>query len=335
MRARARACSNLALVKYWGKRDEARVLPFTGSLSVTLDALRTETEVEFTSSEGRDTLELDGAAAADAETARAAHLLDLVRALRPGLGAARVTSRSTFPVAAGLASSASGFAALATAACAAAGLAPSPDELSILARRASGSACRSIPAGFVEWARGTREDGGDSVARTLLAPGEWDLAVVVALVRAGRKERSSRDAMRDSAQTSPFFEAWVRTTTADLAEAKAALAARELPRLGAIAERSFLRMHATAMSAEPPSIFWRGATLDLLAAVRELRAGGTGAWASVDAGPHVAVLCAGPIAPRVAATLAQVPGVERTLTARPGPGAQVLESDAPGGSGAA
>jgi len=323
MKAAARAGSNLALVKYWGKRDERLVLPFTGSLSITLDSLFTETEVCF-GGPGPDSLEIDGVPASEQETARATALLELVRADRPGLGGARVVSRNSFPTASGLASSASGFAALAAAACAAAGLRRTPSELSSLARRASGSACRSVFGGFVEWMRGERADGTDSHGRVLAEPSAWDVAVVVAVVRAGRKERSSRDAMRDSVLASPFFDAWVRSTAQDLDEAKAALAARDLPRLGELAERSFLRMHAVAMSADPPSIFFLPATLDLLTAVRELRTAGTGAWSSVDAGPHVFALCAGSDAPRVRDALGRVPGVEDVRIAHPGPGVEIL-----------
>lgn len=322
--ARARARSNMALVKYWGKRDEALVLPHTGSLSMTLDALATETEVRFTGGPGDDRLELDGAPAREGERRRAAALLALVRARQPGLGAAVVTSTNSFPTAGGLASSASGFAALAAAAAWAAGLPDDPAGLSLLARRASGSACRSVLGGFVEWVRGERADGADSIAVQRLGPEAWDVAMAIAIVDVGRKETSSRDAMRRSAETSPFFPAWVETTARDLAEAREALIFRDLERLGAIAERSCLKMHATALTSEPPSIFWKPATLALLESVRGLRARGVGAWATIDAGPHVAVLCAGAEVGTIAAELGQVPGVQRTVVARPGPGVERL-----------
>lgn len=320
--AGARARSNMALVKYWGKRDDALVLPHTGSLSMTLDSLWTETRVTFTGEPGDDTLLLDGAPARTGETARARALLDLVRAGRQELGAARVESHNSFPTAGGLASSASGFAALAAAACWAAGDEPDARALSILARRASGSACRSVLGGFVEWTRGERADGEDSFALQHLAPGAWDVAMAIAVVDTGRKEKSSRDAMKDSVQTSPFFDAWVTTTTQALAQAKAALAARDLERLGAIAENSFLRMHATAMANDVPALFWKPPTLALLEQVRALRHDGTGAWSTIDAGPHVAVLTAGADVERVRRALADVPGVREVLVARPGPGVE-------------
>lgn len=319
--ARARACSNMALVKYWGKRDDALVLPFTGSLSMTMDSLVTETTVTFTGEPGADSLLLDGAPAQSGEAKRATALLDLIRAKQSGLGAGRVESHNNFPTAGGLASSASGFAALAAAASWAAGLSPSMEELSILARRASGSACRSVLGGFVEWVRGEREDGTDSVARQVIGC-DWDVAMSVALVDVGRKEKSSRDAMKQSVVTSPYFDAWVKTTLQDVEDAREAIVARDIERVGAIAERSFLKMHATALTSDPPAFFWKPATLALLEVVRGLRADGIGAWATIDAGPHVAVLSEASSATKVAEALRQVPGVRDVVKARPGPGVE-------------
>lgn len=321
--AGARARSNMALVKYWGKRDDELVLPHTGSLSMTLDALSTDTWVTFTGKPGPDELILDGVEARPEEVARASHLLDLVRGGRK-LGRARVESSNSFPTAGGLASSASGFAALAAAACWAAGDEPDLEVLSILARRASGSACRSVFGGFVEWTRGERPDGADSLAVQRLAPDAWDVCMVIAVVDTGRKSRSSRDAMKASVLTSPFFAEWVRTTTQALAQAKEALAVRDLDRLGAVAERSFFRMHATALANDEPVLFWKPTTIALIETVRELREGGTGAWATIDAGPHVAVLCAQKDAASVAHALERIDGVSRVATARPGPGVERL-----------
>jgi len=325
MQATARARSNMALIKYWGKRDEALVLPHTGSLSMTLDALATETTVRFVGQPGDDALMLDGAPAREGERRRASLLLDLVRGLSAEpLGAAVVESRNNFPTAGGLASSASGFAALAAAAAWAAGLDPSPQQLSILARRASGSACRSVLGGFVEWVRGERSDGEDSVAVQRLAPDAFDVAMAIAVVDTGRKDRSSRDAMKDSVDSSPYYAAWVESTARDLEAAREALVACDLPRLGELAEHSFLKMHAAALASRPPAIFWKPPTLALLESVRGLRQSGTGAWATIDAGPHVAVLCAAADLPRVQAELRQVPGVRDVVAARPGPGVERL-----------
>lgn len=320
--ARARARSNIALVKYWGKRDEKRILPVTGSLSLTLDELWTETEVRFTGAPGEDELVIGGTRATEHEHRRASALLDLVRDGRPELGAARIDSTTSFPVAAGLASSASGFAALAAAAAWAAGDDPSDLQLSILARRASGSACRSVFGGFAEWRRGEREDGADSHGVQLLGPDEWQVAMAIAEVEAGRKEVSSRHAMRTARETSPYFPAWEAQTAIDLEQAREAIRRRDLESLGRVAERSAFAMHATCFTSEPPVFFWKPSTLAVLEAVRTLRAEGVAAYATIDAGPHVAVLCEAGQLGRVGEALRKVDGVRRVLEARPGPGVE-------------
>ena len=199
--------------------------------------------------------------------------LDRVRA-RAGIATrAEVATENSVPTASGLASSASGFAALALAASRAAGLQLSQSELSELARLGSGSAARSIFGGFVEMARGERADGRDAVASPLALRDDgppWDLRLVVAITAAGEKAEGSTSAMDRTARTSPFFPAWVASVPADLAEARAAIAAHDLARLGAVAERSALRMHATALAADPAIVYWNGATVAAIHATRAL-----------------------------------------------------------------
>jgi diphosphomevalonate decarboxylase len=325
--ATAVAGTNIALVKYWGKRDEALNLPATGSLSLTLDRLGTRTRVVFDGGDGaRDRVTLDGAPAAEKVAARVAAFLDRVRA-RAGIAArATVVTDNSVPTASGLASSASGFAALAVASARAAELDLTPAELSVLARLGSGSAARSIFGGFVEMARGTRADGSDAAARPLSEGDGWDVRLVVAITAAGEKALGSTVAMRRTAETSPYFEAWVRGVDGDLAAARAAIAARDLAALGVVAERSALRMHASALAADPPILYWNPATVAAMARVRALRSAGTAAFFTIDAGPHVKVLCAARDAETIATALGEVPGVLRTLSAAPGPGARLVEA---------
>jgi diphosphomevalonate decarboxylase len=326
--ARARAGTNIALVKYWGKRDAVLNLPATGSLSLTLAELGTTTEVRFLDGDGGasgDRVLVDGHPAEPAFAHRVSGFLDLVRA-QAGLHApAEVSTANTVPTAAGLASSASGFAALALAASRAAGLRLSAAELSALARQGSGSAARSIFGGFVEMAPGTRADGSDAVAHPLPEAADWPLRLVVAVTAAGPKAIGSTTAMARTAATSPYHAAWVASVPGDLAEARAALAARDLPRLGAVVERSALRMHASAMAAEPPIIYWSPVTLAAMQAVHRGRQEvGLQAYFTMDAGPHVKALCRADQAPAVAALLAAVPGVRSTLIASPGAGAELI-----------
>ena len=324
--ATAVAGTNIALVKYWGKRDEVLNLPATGSLSLTLDRLGTRTRVAFDGGDGAgDRVTLDGAPASEKVAARVTTFLDRVRA-RAGIAArATVVTDNSVPTASGLASSASGFAALALAATGAAGLDLTPTELSVLARLGSGSAARSIFGGFVEMARGARADGSDAAAHPLDAGAGWDVRLVVAITAAGEKALGSTAAMRRTAETSPYYEAWVRGVDGDLAAARAAITGRDLAALGAVAERSAMRMHASAMAAEPPILYWNPATIAAMARVRALRADGASAFFTIDAGPHVKVLCDAREAAAVAAALAETPGVLRTLVAAPGPGARLEE----------
>jgi diphosphomevalonate decarboxylase len=327
--ATARAGTNIALVKYWGKRDKVLNLPATGSLSLTLGELGTETRVRFAADaglpDGRDRVLLGDEPAGETFAARVRGFLDLVRARAGVRLPAEVSTTNSVPTAAGLASSASGFAALALAATRAAGVELSPAELSVLARRGSGSAARSIFGGFAEMAAGSALDGADAHAHQLLGPEAWDVRLVVALTTRAQKPLGSTAAMERTAATSPYYPAWVASAERDLPEARAALESRDLGKLGAIAERSALRMHACALSAEPAIFYWNPGTLAAIRAVLELRETGTPAYFTIDAGPHVKVLCAAAHAPAVEAALQRVTGVERTIVATPGPGVQLVE----------
>ncbi|MGE0546750.1 MAG: diphosphomevalonate decarboxylase [Kofleriaceae bacterium] len=317
--ATARACANIALVKYWGKRDAARNLPAAGSLSLTLGALVTETTVTFDAALSGDELVLDGKPAKAGEVARTSAFLDLIRAEAKLSTRARVTSANQFPTAAGLASSASGYAALAAAATAAAGVALSPRALSMLARQGSGSAARSIFGGFVRMHAGHAADGSDAFAEPIASPLLDRVRMVIAIVGAGGpKATGSRNGMDHTAATSPLYPAWVELVPHDLAAAEGALVAGDLTALGEIAEANALAMHASAIAARPAVIYWQPATLAVLAAVRELRATGTPAWATIDAGPHVKVLTSVDAAETTAAVLRDVVGVTNVMISAPG-----------------
>jgi len=322
------AGTNIALVKYWGKRSGPFNLPAAGSLSLTLRELDTRTTVRFDEQPGADRVRLNGQEADEGTRRRVSALLDLVRQQAGITGAADVVSENTVPTAAELASSASGFAALALAASRAAGLTLSPEALSVLARRGSGSAARSIFGGLVEMQAGTREDGTDAYARPLPEGDGWPLRLVVAVTAEGPKAIGSTEAMRRTAQTSPYYQAWIASVDAELRDARAAIVERDLRRLGAVAERSAMRMHASALAADPPILYWSPATIAAMDTVRQLRSRGLDAFFTIDAGPHVKVLCAPPHAAAVEAALASTPGVLRTIVASPGPGARVVQETA-------
>lgn len=329
--ATAVAHANIALAKYWGKRDEALALPATSSLSLTLDAFRSTTTVVPDDPEaqaaGSDIATLDGAPMTGNSLDRVRRFLDLVRAQAGGGGYARVTSTSTVPIGAGLASSASGFAALAGAGARAYGLDLDPRGLSRLARRGSGSACRSVFGGLVVWHAGTDDESSFAEAVPGGEPGgALDPAMAVVVLNPGVKSVSSREAMRRTVDTSPFFAGWVESTEQDVTLMLDRVAAGDLAGLGELAESNALRMHATMLGARPPVRYWTGATVAVLDEVAALRAAGLPCWATMDAGPNVKVLCAAGDLDRVAAALAKGPDddLDRlVITARPGPGLSV------------
>lgn len=329
--ATATAHANIALIKYWGKADNALIIPRTYSLSLTLDELYTTTTVEF-GGVPSDQATLEDAQVTGRAMERIVTFLDLVRE-RAGISdAAQVTSVNTVPTAAGLASSASGFAALAGAASAAAGLDLDDRDLSRLARRGSGSASRSIFGGLALWNAGY--DDATSYAEPVTGPDGFadGLSIVVLVINDGPKGISSRDAMRRTVDTSPDYEPWVEQHAGHLAEARDAIRAGDLDRLGEVTEANALGMHATMRSAVPPVDYLTAGSHAALQAVKDLRAEGLPAWATMDAGPNVKVLTSADQAETVDARLRErlastVPGL-RTVVTHAGPGLRVEKGQA-------
>ncbi|WP_225047195.1 diphosphomevalonate decarboxylase [Lacticaseibacillus kribbianus] len=314
----ARAHTNIALIKYWGKRDAALILPYTSSISLTLADFYTDTAVTFDPALDADAFTLDGTVR---PTTMVTPFLDLVRARAGRHAFARVTSVNHVPTAAGLASSASAYAALALAASRAAGLRLSPRELSQLARRGSGSASRSIFGGLAIWHRGT--DDATSFAEPLPAP-NLKLAMVVVLVSAAAKTRSSRSLMANTVATSPYYPAWVAHNQAAVEEMLAAIDAADFAAIGHLTEQSAMQMHAAIMAGDPAFTYFEPETLVAWQAVQALREAGVPAYATMDAGPNVKVLTVQDAVPQVLAALEpQFAG--RLLTTTPGPAATILE----------
>ena len=312
------ANSNLALVKYWGKADEGAKHPASPSLSVTLDGLTTAAGVELTRELSADVVE----GLPPSVVPKVERFLD---AFREGFGVrsrARIVLASNFPVAAGLASSASTFAALARAITAAAGIEVDDGELAEVARLGSGSACRSVHGGFVEW----RPQGAGSIVEPIASKSHWErLRIVIAVTSKRPKSVGSSEGMRRTVATSPYYRAWIEGGRSDLEDVRAGVHGRDLERVGAAAERNCLRMHAAALGSNPPLLYWEAATVAAMRRVWQLREEGIGAYFSIDAGPQVKVLCDVESEPAVKAALAAVPGVLRIIVSRPGDGARIVE----------
>ncbi|MBO3723894.1 diphosphomevalonate decarboxylase [Actinomyces bowdenii] len=349
--ATASANTNIALIKYWGKADESLTIPTTSSLSLTLAGTRTTTTVSFDGGQqGRDAVTINGAVPGQGALGRVTRFLDLVRS-RSGLSrAATVSSSSTVPLAAGLASSAAGFAALAAAASRAAGLELDERALSRLARRGSGSASRSVFGGLVLWRAGSDDEssyaepveaaglacgaGGESDGGTVAARSEPDLAMVVVVLSDRSKSIGSTQAMRRTMATSPLYPSWVRASAQDLGEALAAVRRGDVQGLGEVVEANALGMHATMLASRPAVIYWMPRTVEALHTVRALREEGMPAWATIDAGANVKVLTPGVGAEQVARALGErLPGA-RVSVHRPGAGVRLEPAAPPAGRAA-
>lgn len=326
MSATAVAFPNIALIKYWGKRDEALIIPQTSSLSLTLAVYPTTTTVTLLADGGRHEVQQDGIPMPEAAAAKVARFLDHVAGLAGSDQAAHVETSNAGPTGAGLASSASGFAALAAAAAAAYRLDLSPRELSRLARRGSGSASRSVFGGFAVWNAGT--DDSSSYAEPV-HDAHIDASMVLGIVNAGPKPISSRDAMRRTVETSPYNAPWVETNPTELALMRDALRRGDFTAVGEISERNALRMHAAMLGAVPPVRYLTAGSMALLDAVAELRRTGLEAYATMDAGPNVKTLCRSDDAAAVREALAAAAPDTEFVIAEAGPGVSVSNPGAP------
>ncbi|MDD5468258.1 MAG: diphosphomevalonate decarboxylase [Anaerolineales bacterium] len=309
------AYPNIALIKYWGDRDADLHLPVNGSISMNLAGLTARSQASLEPRLAQDELILNGERVGGDSLVRMIAFLDRVRALA-GVGERfQVVSANNFPTAAGIASSAAAFAALSLAATAACGLRLEEAELSRLARLGSGSACRSVPGGFVEWHMGV--DHASSYATSFAPPEHWDLRDHIALVSEAGKAVSSRQGHL-LASSSPLQEGRLRGVTERLGRCRSAILAKDFAALAEVVEQDSLLMHAVMMTSSPPLFYWAPATLRVLSAVRQWRSEGAPVCATIDAGPNVHVLAPGEWAEWVVEQLQGVPGVKQVLSAAPG-----------------
>lgn len=323
MQGKARAHTNIALIKYWGKKDEELIIPMNSSLSLTLDAFYTETEVIFSEENKADTFSLNGQLQPEKEMKKIIRFLDIARRAGRTSFFAKVTSQNFVPTAAGLASSSSGLAALAGACEEALKLKLDPKALSILARKGSGSACRSVFGGFAEWIKGDSDE--TSYARHIPADHwEEELAMIFILINDKEKDVSSRDGMRRTLQTSPFYEGWLKAVEHDLTAVKEAIAKKDFELLGQTVESNSLRMHATTLGALPPFTYWSPNSLAAMNRVRQLRSQGFDCYFTMDAGPNVKVLTKKEQAGQILAELEKSIPKDHLICANAGPGIEKL-----------
>jgi len=312
---------NIAFIKYWGNRDDALRLPANGSISMNLAGLTTQTTVSLNPDLKRDELVLNGQLEQGAPLIRVSTFLELVRNAAGSQSFALVESRNDFPTGAGIASSASAFAALALAASAAYGLELSEKDLSRLARRGSGSACRSVPAGFTEWQAGTSDQ--DSFATSIAPADHWQLMDVIAVIHSGVKKAGSTEG-HFLAATSPVQAARVADAPRRLDECRQAIFAKDFKRLASVIEQDSNLLHAVMMTSNPALYYWRNATMEVMNSVRGWREQGIPCAFTIDAGPNVHVICPQDAAARVENHLREIPGVESVLVSGVGGAARLL-----------
>jgi diphosphomevalonate decarboxylase len=318
----AEAHPNIAFIKYWGNKDQDLRIPANGSISMNLGGLVTRTEVEFDSSLQGDlltigVLEIEGAA-----RERVSKFLDIIREIAGIRICARVVSENNYPMGAGIASSAAAFAALALAGSLAAGLNLDERELSRLARRGSGSACRSIPAGFVEWEAGV--DDSSSYADSIASPNHWDLLDCITIVSQEHKSTGS-SAGHALAATSPLQAARVADAGRRLDLCRRAILEKDFETFADVVEQDSNMMHAVMLTSQPRLHYLLPATLAIMQSVIAWRAQGLPACYTIDAGPNVHVLCPGGLSKEVQKRLEGISGVEKVLTAGPGAAAKQIK----------
>jgi diphosphomevalonate decarboxylase len=322
--ATAVACANIAFIKYWGNRDASLRIPVNGSISMNLAELVTTTTVTFSEHLTCDQLTLNGTLQTGAALERVSQFLDIIRRLSGVSRSAEVDSANNFPTGAGIASSAAAFAALSLAGSHAAGLNLSEAQLSALARRGSGSASRSIPAGYVEWLAG--EADSSSYAVSIAPCAHWDLVDCVAVV-AEQEKKVGSSAGHTLADTSIFQSSRVADAPRRLEICRTAILNRDFERFADIIEEDSTLMHAVMMTSHPALFYWLPASLAVMQQVREWRSQNLPAAYTLDAGPTVHVLCPSTYAEKVSAALAEIPGVKRVLRSACG-GAAALQHEA-------
>jgi len=322
MKVTAVASANIACIKYWGKRSDKLRLPLNDSISMNLSDANTTTTVEYSSSLRRDDISFVDESISEGECTRITKHLDRIRKVAHKRIYAKVVTKNSFPKGTGIASSASGFAALTVAATHAIGLSLSEKELTILARLGSGSAARSIPDGFVWWHAGKKSN--DSYAESLYPSSWWNVCDIICVVSKEVKKISSTEGM-DAIKTSPNWRSRVQQISEKIAAMQDALRAKDVHAFGALMEEDAISMHCVMMTQNPPLFYWNDATLRVMDQVYALRESGIPAYYTMDAGPNVHVFCEEKNMEIVHTALQHVAGVQSVIVNRPAEGARCID----------
>lgn len=321
MKASAKASGNIAFIKYWGKKDSKLNLPFSSTLSVSLDNIYTTTTVEFSEKFKKDFIEIDDETK-HTEQDRLTKHLDNIRKLAKTKLFAKVVSKNNFPNSSGLASSASGFAALSLAGTKALGLNLNQKELSILSRLGSGSAARSIPDGFVEWKRGKNHQS--SYAHSIFPPEHWDLSAIIVMITKEKKSVSTT-AGHGITTSSPFFSLRIKNLGKRVEQMKLAIKSKDIKKFGEILEEECLEFVSMSLTATPYIIYWEPATVRIMKLCQKLREDGLTPYFTMDAGPQPVIYCLKKDAKKIAAKLNKTEGVIKTIICNPSSGTKLTD----------
>lgn len=325
-KATAVAHSNIALIKYWGKQDEGLRLPMNASVAIGLEEALTTTTVEFDEKLDKDEVSIIGDEFNEMETAKVSQHLDRVRALAGIKTRARVVSQNNFPKAAGMASSASGFAALTVAAAGATELNLSEKELSILARQGSGSASRSVPGSVSVWYTGATSE--ESYAEPITFPANWKLKVLMVMAEGtGAKKVGSTEGMALSKKNCPYYSTAVSEAGNNLERLKEAMGKGDWSGFGKVIEDECFRLHAVCMTTTPNILYFKGVTVEVFQTLYKLREKGIEAFFTVDAGPHVHVIVKEENVKEVKRALAELSGVKTVIETGVGGAARLIDQD--------
>jgi len=329
MKASAIANTNIALIKYWGKRNKELMLPQNSSISVTLGGLFAKTTVDFNEKYKEDIFILNNQEYKKGSEEYDEYIgvfLNFIRKIAKTNLRVKIVTQNNFPSAAGLASSAAGFAALATAINKSLNLGLSRRELSTLARRGSGSATRSIFGGFVEWRKGRKEDGSDSFAEQIAPPEYWrDFRIIIGITSKKEKRIKSRVGMEQTVQTSPYYKSWLDTINTDLEQIKKGIIERNFSLVGRITEVNCLKMHATMITTSPPIIYWNAGTIEVINSILGWRRKGLDIYFTIDAGPQVKILSREKDVPEVKKRLKKIRALKDIIITRPGKGSKIIK----------
>ncbi len=289
---------------------------------MNLDSCFTKTTTEFDSKLNEDKVFISGEKVIGEKKDRVVGILNLIRKMAGIKTFARVESENNFPTGAGIASSASGFSALALSGSKAAGLKLSQKDLSRLARMGSGSACRSISAGFSYWKKGSNDK--TSYAFQIAPPDFWDLRDIIAVTSSSSKKTSSTEG-HGLATTSPYFEKRIQRIGKRTSGLKKALLNKDFEKFGELLEEEAIDLHIMAMTSHPPIFYWNSGTLSVMQKIFELREKGTACYFTMDAGPNVHIICRKKDESVVHNAVKKLPLVQKIIINKAGKGARIIK----------